>query len=212
MNTAEQNYRLFQEIEASRMFLLMACQQNPKLLEHADARIRLMFEVPMSQNHSIPQPIPFGVGKQRGASLVELILFIVIISIALAGILLVMNNVTGRSADTLIRKQALAVAESLLEEIALQDFISASGVTNAVTPANRATEYHIINDYAGFATTGIFSITNVEVTGLRSYNAAVAVVPAALGAIAAGSAVQITVTVTDPQKNPVQVSGYRTAY
>ena len=154
--------------------------------------------------------------RQDGASLVELILFIVIISIALAGILLVMNNVTRNSADTLIRKQALAVAESLLEEVALQDFISTAGATNLVTPANRATEYHIISDYAGFATTGIFSITNVPVTGLGSYNAAVAVLPAALGAgaatIAAGSAVQITVTVTDPQKNTVQVSGYRTEY
>ena len=159
--------------------------------------------------------------RQQGASLVELILFIVIISIALAGILLVMNNVSGRSADTLIRKQALAVAESLLEEVALQDFISASNASatcphNQVTAANRASGYHIVCDYNGFATTGIFSITNVSITGLGSYNAAVAVVPAALGSgavtIAAGSAVQITVTVTDPQNNPVQVSGYRTAY
>jgi len=150
--------------------------------------------------------------RQCGASLVELILFIVIISIALAGILLVMNNITRSSADTLIRKQALAVAESLLEEVALQDFISASGVTNPVTPANRATEYHIVNDYNEFATTGIFSMTNEPITGLGSYNAAVAVVPVALGSIAAGSAVQITVTVTDPQNNQVRVSGYRTAY
>ena len=151
--------------------------------------------------------------RQRGASLVELILFIVIISIALAGILLVMNNVTRHSADTLIRKQALAVAESLLEEVALQDFISASGVTNAVTQANRATEYHIVNDYAGFSMpAGITDVNGNDVLGLGSYTATVAVGGLALGTIAAGSAVQITVTVTDPQNNPVQVSGYRTAY
>lgn len=155
--------------------------------------------------------------RQRGASLVELILFIVIISIALAGILLVMNNVTGRSADTLIRKQALAVAESLLEEVALQDFISASGVTNAVTQANRTTEYHIVNDYAGFnMPVGITDVNGNIVQGLGSYTATVAVGGMALGTgaatIVAGSAVQITVTVRDPQNNPVQVSGYRTAY
>jgi MSHA pilin protein MshD len=160
--------------------------------------------------------------QHHGASLVELILFIVIISIALGGILLVMDNVTRNSADTLIRKQALAVAESLLEEIALQDFISASSASatcphNQVTAANRASGYHIICDYNGFSMpTGITSVNGVAVTGLGSYNAAVTVVPAALGSgavtIPAGSAVQITVTVRDPQNNPVQVSGYRTAY
>lgn len=49
-------------------------------------------------------------------------MFIVIVSIALAGILLVMN-VTGRSsADPLIHKQSLAIAESLLEEVELMPF------------------------------------------------------------------------------------------
>ena len=60
--------------------------------------------------------------RQRGISLIELIMFIVIISIALAGILLVMNRVTSHSADTLIRKQSLAIAESLLEEVELMPF------------------------------------------------------------------------------------------
>ena len=60
--------------------------------------------------------------SQRGVSLIELIMFIVIISVALAGILLVMNKVTGHSADTLVRKQALAIAESLLEDVELMPF------------------------------------------------------------------------------------------
>jgi MSHA pilin protein MshD len=59
---------------------------------------------------------------QRGISLVELIMFIVIISVALTGILLVMNIVTRSSADPLIHKQALAIAESLLEEVELMPF------------------------------------------------------------------------------------------
>ena len=150
---------------------------------------------------------------QRGISLIELIMFIVIISVAVAGILLVMNRVTGSSADTLIRKQALAAAESLLEEVQLQDFISASGVANAVTQANRSSEYHIVGDYNGFATTGIFPVSGVAaIAGLGGYNANVAVANTALGSIAASSAVLITVTVTDPQNNAIQVSGYRTAY
>lgn len=151
---------------------------------------------------------------QRGISLIELIIFIVIISVALTGILLVMNQVTRHSADPLIHKQALAAAESLLEEIELQDFISQSGVTTAVTQANRASEYHIVGDYNGFSTTGIFSVNDPTSANalLASYNAAVVVTNEALDGIAAGSAVRITVTVTDPQGTAIAIDGYRTAY
>lgn len=60
--------------------------------------------------------------SQHGISLIELIMFIVIVGIALAGILMVMNRVTLGSADPLIHKQALAIAESLLEEVQLMPF------------------------------------------------------------------------------------------
>ena len=43
--TADQNYRLLQEIEANRKFILMAYLQNPKLLEQAEARIKQLFDV-----------------------------------------------------------------------------------------------------------------------------------------------------------------------
>ncbi|PIY06086.1 MAG: hypothetical protein COZ19_01895, partial [Gallionellaceae bacterium CG_4_10_14_3_um_filter_60_1069] len=58
---------------------------NPALLKTADARIRELFE---GRQTITPAT------KQRGISLIELIIFIVIISIALTGILLVMNQVT----------------------------------------------------------------------------------------------------------------------
>jgi MSHA pilin protein MshD len=60
--------------------------------------------------------------RQRGISLIELIMFIVIVSVALAGILLVLNVATKSSADPLVHKQALAIAESLLEEVELMPF------------------------------------------------------------------------------------------
>jgi MSHA pilin protein MshD len=60
--------------------------------------------------------------SERGISLVELIMFIVIVSVALAGIMLVINTVTRSSVDPLIHKQALAIAESLLEEVELMPF------------------------------------------------------------------------------------------
>lgn len=151
--------------------------------------------------------------QQRGISLIELIMFMVIVSIAIAGILLVMNKITAHSADTLVRKQAIAIAESLLEEIELQDFNPAGGVaTNAVTLANRATEYHIAGNYNGFMTTGIYSPTNTAIPGLAGYNLSVTVVPMALGTIPAADSLLITVTVTDTQGNANTAVGYRTNY
>lgn len=152
------------------------------------------------------------INPQKGISLIELIMFIVIVSVALAGILLVMNVTTKSSADPLIHKQTLAVAESLLEEIELQDFVSASGVTNTVTLANRATEYHIISNYNNFSMAGITSLNGAAVTSLGNYNASVKVANQALGAIPAASAVLITVAVTAPSGETINAVGYRAAY
>lgn len=151
---------------------------------------------------------------QRGISLIELIMFIVIIGVALAGILLVMNQVTNRSADPLIRKQALAIAESMLEEIRLQDLsgVACTGVLGADAPRAGVSS---VCDYDGyFTTTGIkdFS-TNTVIGGLGSYNiTAVTVTPiATLGGtpVTAGSGVVITVTVAPPAGAAVTATGYR---
>jgi len=117
--------------------------------------------------------------SERGISLIELIMFIVIVSVALAGILLVMNVTTRSSADPLIHKQSLAIAESLLEEVELMpfticdpdDLFAASAVSaatcnstpEAIGPENAFAEqptaemrYHPttpfdnVNDYNGF--------------------------------------------------------------
>lgn len=58
----------------------------------------------------------------RGISLVELIVFIVIVSVGLVGILSVLNLTVQHSADPMERKQMLALAESLLEEVTLMPF------------------------------------------------------------------------------------------
>jgi MSHA pilin protein MshD len=57
-----------------------------------------------------------------GLSLVELILAIVIVGASLAGILVVYDRAVRGSADPLVRKQAIAIAESLLNEVLAQPF------------------------------------------------------------------------------------------
>ncbi len=150
---------------------------------------------------------------QQGISLIELILFIVIISIALTALLSVLNITTKGSVDPLMRKQALAIAESLLEEVELQDFANPTGgFTGAATQANRL-RFDDVMDYNGFATTGIYPAdgSGISVTGLANYNVSVAVTTIAWVAVASDTA-QITVTVTDPSGQSLQAVGYRVNY
>jgi MSHA pilin protein MshD len=59
---------------------------------------------------------------QAGLSLIELVIFIAIVGIAIAGVLVAYNTAVRASADPFVRKQALAVAESLLAEVLAQAF------------------------------------------------------------------------------------------
>jgi MSHA pilin protein MshD len=150
---------------------------------------------------------------QYGISLIELIIFIVIVSGALAGLLLVMNVNTKNSADPLIQKQALTIAESLLEEIELQDFSNPiGGFTGAAVQANRAS-FDDIFDYDGFATIGIFPADGsaTGVTGLADYSVSASVATIAWVA-GATDAAQIIVTVTEPNGQTIDAVGYRVNY
>ncbi len=176
----------------------------------------------------------------RGVTLVETIMFIVIVGIAAGGILMVFANTSRASADPLIRKQALAIAESLMEELRQMPFTFCDpDDANATTAANAAgcattpeamgseagetryavlTPFDNVNDYNGFALpgpgcpAGICDITGAAIAGLDAYTAAVAVTPLVFGGIAAADALQIAVTVTGPGNIVVTLDGIRTRY
>lgn len=67
---------------------------------------------------------------QRGVSLVELIVFISIVSVALAGVLSVLNTTAMHSAEPMVQKQMLAIAEGLLDEVEMMPFSACDPVTN----------------------------------------------------------------------------------
>ena len=60
--------------------------------------------------------------RAAGVTLIELVVFIVVMGIALVAMMLLFGQFTRASVDPLIRKQALAVASTLLEEVQLQPF------------------------------------------------------------------------------------------
>ena len=58
----------------------------------------------------------------RGVTLVELIVFIVIVATSVVGILTALDLSNRSGTDPMVQKQALAIAEALLEEVQLQPF------------------------------------------------------------------------------------------
>lgn len=100
-------------------------------------------------------------GRQRGLTMIELVVFIVIVGVAVVGVLGVISLNTARSADPVRQKQALAIAEGLMNEIraagvALCDITDpAYGVPGAActVPDNPGREgtagrpYDNVNDY-----------------------------------------------------------------
>ena len=173
--------------------------------------------------------------KQHGLSLIELLVFIIIVGVAVTGVLSVYSLNARSSVDPLIRKQAVAIAESLLDEVLSKpytycdpDDANADTAVNAgecatpetamgpETDENRDPNippYDNVNDYDGFSMVGIQDISGAGVTGLEGYTATVQVQPAgAFNGIPAGETLLVTVTVAAPGNHTVILSGYRTRY
>ena len=157
---------------------------------------------------------------QYGLSLIELIMFIVIVSVGVLGILSVLNVTVKNSADPMIRKQALAVAEAMLEEVLTKDFSNPPGGFTPATPGNptqaERPSFDDIDDYnmtGAWNWTGVRSLldTSTSIMGLASYTVTVTVAGAALNGIAAANSKAVTVTVTGGNET-VTLIGYRTNY
>jgi len=179
---------------------------------------------------------------QEGISLVELVIFIVIVGIAMGGVLMAMNLSASHSADPLPQKQALAIAEALLEEVELLPFTTCDpdgydAVANtcvkpeAIGPelayasqsqdesrGSLVAPFDNVNDYDGFTLTGggadLGNSGNVTVPA--GYSASVAVANDNAfgpgGSLLASDAV-LRITVTVAYNGgSVVLEGYRTRY
>ena len=175
--------------------------------------------------------------NHSGMTLIEAVIFIAVLAIGIAAILVLYNRVTEASVDPMLRKQAVAIAASLLEEIELQGFtycdpddanvytatstascgqvenLGPEGETRTGTP-----RFDNVNDYNGFsmAGAGMQSADGTPLPGLSAYAASVTIAAIAaneLGAaIPASEALRITVTVSGPAGVNVSLQGYRVRY
>ncbi len=143
--------------------------------------------------------------SERGVTLIEVVVAIVIVAIAAAAILAAMASITMRGAETMVRHQAVAVAEAYLEEILLQPVAPPGGAA----PTSRA-NYNDEDQYNGLNDSGARDQFGNAIAYLAGYNVSVAVTQTtALTGIAAAQARQINVTVTDPNGAVVLLTGYR---
>ncbi len=155
---------------------------------------------------------------QSGVTLIELIITIVVISIALTGTLVVISRTVGGSADPMIVRQAVGVAEAYLEEIVLKPYYDpVLGAGGGVCPAsdpNGRPEYDNVCDYNGLDDDGARNQEDAAVADLSSYRVRVTVDAAAtLGALSGPTdVVRVDVWVTHPDGVDFTLSGYRANY
>ena len=148
--------------------------------------------------------------RQFGLSLIELIVFIVIVSVGIVGILAVFNVAVKASADPMLRKQSIAIAEALMDEIMSKAYSDPDGVSGETD----RTLMDDVSDYAYFngsdtphTITGDQTLAAASIPALSAYRAQVAVVVTTLNGVAAK---QVTVTVAAPNGDNLVLTGYRT--
>ena len=168
--------------------------------------------------------------RQSGLTLIELIVFIVIVSVGVAGILVTYDTVVRHSADPMARKQALAIAESLLLEIEQQPFTwcdpqdenvttaasaaDCAGGTAAESRGSNTSPFDNVADYAGYTAPAADILGNAS-PALAGYNATVVITQAGgagpFSGFPAGAVLRIAVTVVGGGET-VTLVGYRARY
>lgn len=142
--------------------------------------------------------------RANGFTLIEMVIAVVIIGVGLAGVLLAFDTSVRSSADPLIRKQMLAVAEGMMEEILLKPYAPATGT---ISGCNRSGADDI-RDYAGYSQS-ICDVDGTAISGLAGYAVSVAVILVNWQGIA--NTLRVTVTVTSGGEN-LSIVGFRTDY
>lgn len=144
--------------------------------------------------------------RAAGVTLVELVVAIVIVAVALAGMVAAFSRGDRASVDPVVTQQMAMIAEGMMEEILLKPF----GSDSAAPPAAGRIAFAKVADYAGYGSVGVFDIEGNAVPGLARYKVGVKVGDAGLTQVAANESLKITVRVTAEGAADVVLTGWRT--
>lgn len=174
----------------------------------------------------------FDWNNQRGFTLIEIIVVIVVLAVALTGVTLVINQAVRQSPEGLIQTRAMELAQAYLDEILTKRFDQNSGqggtprcdsTDNGALPCTAAipttdpgetsrANFNDVDDYAGLNEQPPVSLTTgIASTLYDGYGVQVSVVYAGseLGLASNQQAKRITVTISTPLGNSIPVSAYR---
>lgn len=159
---------------------------------------------------------------QRGMTLVEMVISIVLMSIAITAVLSAFSSSMGRSSDSLWKNKSLKLAQLYLDEILSKKYdsntplggIPAPASVNCNVPAgggNRAL-FDDVDDFNGIDDNPPRLVSGVlaNYTGYR-VQVTVSCAGTEVG-VAANNAKRITVTITPPNQSPMPFSVYRGNY
>lgn len=140
-------------------------------------------------------------------TLIELLVAIIVIGVGLAGVMLAFSTVVRGSADPVIDRQLIAVADGLMEEIQLKPY----AVSANAAPAGCARDtYNDVADYHGYTTSGqVCAVDGTAVAALTGYSVSVSVTATTLGGVAAARRIDITVSRGTPS---FSLRGWRLDY
>lgn len=145
--------------------------------------------------------------RQRGMTLIEMIVAIVIIGVGLAGVLLAFNTGLKSSADPMLRKQMLAIAEGMLEEILLKPYAAGPGTISGCNRANADD----VSDYGSYTDQPVCDLDGNSIAALSGYRVTVSVDSSASLGSQASDVKMVTVTVNRGTES-ISLIGYRTDY
>ena len=132
-----------------------------------------------------------------------------VVATAVTAVLGVLTSTTGASADPLVRQQAIAIAESYLEEIFLNDFSDPDGSDGE---ASRPL-FDDIDDYDGLSDAGARDQLDNPIAGLGAYSVSVTVTPSsALPSIVAADMLRVDVRVVRAPEIDLTLSAYRARF
>lgn len=145
----------------------------------------------------------------RGVTLIEMVVAITIVAIAATTILGALGAAASHSADAMMQQQAIAVAQSYLDEILQRWVLDPNG-----TPPNTGRgSWDLVDQYNGLTDVGAHDQFGNPIAALSAYTVSVATSQSsALNGIPAAAARRIDITVSYAQNGVVKLSGYRTNY
>ena len=147
--------------------------------------------------------------RERGVTLSELVISIVVVAIAASAVLGVLARSAETSADAMVIAQAVSIGEAYLEEITLKPFVDPDGVDGE---ANRAA-FDDVDDYDGLVDVGARDQFGNAIPALAGYTVRVAVTSsAALAGVPGSDAERVDVRVTFPPSVDLTLSAYKTRY